>query len=33
MEKPKPDPRASIGTRLKEFEAAQAERILSACTR
>src|ERR1700752_5148252 len=33
MEKPKPDPRASIGTRLKEFEAEEAERILNACTR
>ena len=32
MEKPKPDPRASIGTRLKEFEAAEAQRILGACT-
>jgi ferredoxin len=33
MEKPKPDPRASIGSRLKTFEAAEVERILGACTR
>ena len=32
MEKPKPDPRTTIGARLKEFEAAHAERILGACT-
>ena len=32
MEKPKPDPRTSIGVRLKEFEAAEVERILAACT-
>ena len=32
METPKPDPRTSIGKRLKEFEAAQVERILGACT-
>lgn len=32
MEKPKPHPRTSIGARLKEFEAAQVERILGACT-
>ena len=33
MEKPKPVPQASIGMRLKEFEAAEVERILGACTR
>jgi Fe-S oxidoreductase len=32
MEKRKPDPRTSIGARLKEFEAAQIERIFGACT-
>ena len=32
MEKPKPDPRTPIGVRLKEFEAAEVERILGACT-
>jgi len=32
MEKPKPVPQASIGMRLKEFEAAEVERILAACT-
>jgi Fe-S oxidoreductase len=32
MEKPKPDPRTSIGVRLKEFEAAEVERILATCT-
>jgi Fe-S oxidoreductase len=33
MEKSKPVPPASIGARLKEFEAAEVERILGACTR
>jgi Fe-S oxidoreductase len=32
METPKPDPRTSIGARLKEFEASEVERILGACT-
>ena len=29
---PKPDPREKIGARLKEFQAREVERILSACT-
>src|SRR4030095_12696415 len=33
MEKPKPVPQASIGMRLKEFEAAEVERIISSFTR
>jgi ferredoxin len=33
MEKPVPQKREQIGARLKEFQAAEVERILSACTR
>jgi ferredoxin len=33
MEKPAPQKRETIGVRLKEFQAAEVERILSACTR
>ena len=33
METPKPQPRTPIGARLKEFQAAEVERILSSCTR
>ena len=33
METPKPEPRTPIGARLKEFQAAEVERILSSCTR
>ena len=33
METSNPEPRAPIGARLKEFQAAEVERILSSCTR
>src|SRR5688572_12561259 len=33
MEKPTRQPRDAIGARMKEFQAREAERILSACTR